>query len=221
MIECTDKNIWYVKKRRFKRKRRFVVLLIFIILLVSFIYYHTLVCKEIFNHCINYSYSYSNEAVNEAVLSTTNDGLSYNDLISIDKNSNGDIALMSVNSIKANLLNKKIAIETTNILKEKLKNGIPIPWLAFTGISVLSGYGNSINFKTANVSSVNCEFRSSFKSVGLNQTLHSIYIDVICDVNFTVPFNAKNSKCTTSVLISETVLIGKVPETYLNGKLFN
>lgn len=221
MIECTDKNIWYVKKRRFKNKRRFAVLLVFTILLLAFIYYRTLICKEIFNHCINYSYSYSNEAVNEAVLNSTNDGLNYNDLIVIDKNSNGDISLMSVNSVKVNSLNKKIAIETSNILKKKLENGIPIPWLTFTGINMLSGYGNSVNFKTANVSSVKCEFRSSFKSVGLNQTLHSIYIDVICSVNFTVPFNSKNSECITSVLISETVLIGKVPETYLNGKLFN
>lgn len=221
MIECTDKNIWYVKKRRFKNKRRFVVLLILISVIFGYIYYHTLVCAEIFNFCVDYAYSYSTEAVNKTILNSVSDSVKYSDLVTVDKNVNGDITLMTVNSIKVNTLNKEIATATSNILKDKLKQGIPIPWLTFTGIGVLSGYGKTITFKTVSVSSVNCNFNSNFKSVGLNQTLHSVYINVICEVIIEVPFNSKKVRTETSVLVSETVLVGKVPETYLNGNLFN
>ena len=92
--------------------------------------------------------------------------------------------------------------------------------MAFTGIDLLSGIGQRVYFKTINVTSVICQFNSTFNSVGINQTLHSIYIDVICEVNMNIPLSSIKKTCTTQVLISEAVLVGKVPEIYLNGKIF-
>lgn len=221
MIECTDKNVWYVKKRRLKKKRRFTILLILLIIICGYLYYHNLICAQIFRYCSDYSYSSSTDSVNKAVLNNLKDNVKYSDLILVDKNDNGDITLMSVNSYKVNMINREISLEASKILSEKLKNGIPIPCLAFTGVEMLSGYGKSVNIKTANVISVKSDFASTFKSVGLNQTLHSIYVEVVCEVIIELPFNSKTSQYKTSVLIGETILVGKVPDTYLNGKLFS
>ena len=220
MIECTNKNIWYKKKRKKSAKRLFAFLLLLIISLSLMAYYRFLICTQIFKISSDYAYAYSTEAVNEAVLYSLSESVNYNDLMSVVRNNDGDIVLMSANSYKVNYISREITKTTSNILDRKLKGGIPIPLLAFSGIEILSAYGKEVNFKALNVSSVICDFSSEFKAVGINQTLHSIYVNVICDVKIEVPLAPQVKTCETSVLISETVLIGKVPEIYLNGKLF-
>ena len=62
---------------------------------------------------------------------------------------------------------------------------------------------------------------SKFTSVGINQTLHSIYIDVISTIELNMPLNSATSTCKTQILISETILVGKVPDIYLKDGLFS
>ena len=118
-------------------------------------------------------------------------------------------------------MQNSFASSTAILIKEKVSKGVNIPFFAFTGISFLSGYGNNVKVKIVNNVSVVCNFSSKFTSVGINQTLHSIYVDVISQIKLSVPFNNHNVKCATSVLISETVLIGKVPDIYLKEGLFS
>ena len=82
----------------------------------------------------------------------------------------------------------------------------------------MAGYGIKIDFKALYLSDVNCEFKSEFKSVGINQTLHSIYVVVVSRVNVEIPLSKKTVVCKTEVLIAESVLIGKVPEFYFNNE---
>jgi hypothetical protein len=105
-------------------------------------------------------------------------------------------------------------------LKEKLSQGVEIPLFSFSGLKVISGYGPKIKYKTVNVVSVVCDFLSDFSQMGINQTLHSIYLEITSVVNIQAPFVEKNKECKTKVLINEAVLIGKIPEVYLNGKIF-
>lgn len=220
MIECTDKYIWYKKRRRFKFKRLFAFVLIITIVFGGFLYYKQVISRQIFKICADYAYTYSTEAVNQAVLYSLKDSVRYSDLVTVDKNNSGDIVLISTNSYKVNTINREVATKTKDLLRKKLADGIPIPILVFTGIEIISGYGSVMQMKTVAVANVICKFSSAFKSVGINQTLHSIYIDVESSVNIEVPFSSTETSCTTSVLISETVLVGKIPDVYLDGKLF-
>lgn len=220
MIRCYAENIWYVKKKRKKRKKFLVLFFIIFLISILFSYYRYVVSEHIISICVDYTNSFATEAVNNAVLISLKDEIKYSNLIFIEKNNSGDIVLMNTDSLKINTINREIATITQQNLKERLKIGIDIPVLAFSGISLLSGYGVTLNFNSISISEVVCNFSSKFQSVGINQTLHSIYIDVVCEVNIEIPLNKKTEKSVTSVLISEAVLIGKVPDTYLNGNLF-
>ena len=88
--------------------------------------------------------------------------------------------------------------------------------MAFSGVDFLSGYGKKINIKTLAVTSVDCDFYSEFNSVGINQTIHSIFVNVKCEIEV-FNFPKKTVKeFETKVLICQSVLVGKVPEIYLN-----
>ena len=52
--------------------------------------------------------------------------------------------------------------------------------------------------------------------LGINQTVHRIYLDVECNVSVDSIINYKISSIETDILIAETVIVGGVPETYYN-----
>ncbi len=222
MIECVKYNVYYKKKKfRFKKKRFFSTLLIFFIVLLLILFYRNSVYKQLISISCDYAYSYSTEAVNESILNSLSQEIKYVDLVNTEKNQAGEIVYMTTNSFKVNLISREIATATSELLKNKLDKGVPVPTFAFTGIGVFSGYGKPVYLRTLNVSSVVCEFDSQFKSVGVNQTLHSIYVNVYTTTSIELPLTNKVIKSNTSVLINETVLVGKVPEVYLSGDIFN
>ncbi len=219
MIECSNETIYKKRHKISKKKRRFFVCLILV--LVGFIcyFYSKIVCENVFNIISEKCYSISAEVVNTAVKNSSAMNVGYDGLIRMEKNKDGDIVAISANSNKINFISREIEAITKSELDNVLKNGIEVPLMAFSGIQALSGYGNSVKVKTINVSSVVCDFKSNFKSAGLNQTLHSIYIDVLVTVKTALPIKSYTKSCNSRVLICETVIVGKVPETYFNGQL--
>ncbi len=159
-------------------------------------------------------------AVNDAVYYTLSDEMRYEDLVTILRNENGDIVSFSANPLKIN----KIARDTASISQSNLKNlslnGIPVPMGALTGIEALAGLGPNIHFRIIPVSSVSCGFSSVFDSVGINQTKHSIYLNVVADISIVMPARTKNFAVTTQILVGESVIVGKVPDTFLQSDVF-
>jgi sporulation protein YunB len=128
---------------------------------------------------------------------------------------------MTTDSYKLNVISREVEKHSFTILKSKIEKGVQIPFLAFLGLDFISGYGRKINFKMLAVSSVECDFLGEFSSVGINQTLHSIYINVKSKIKISKFFNKTEQVYTSKILLCETIIVGKVPEVYLNGKIFN
>lgn len=58
--------------------------------------------------------------------------------------------------------------------------------------------------------------RSEFTHQGINQTLHRVYLQVVCEVSILTPFEDITEKIINQVLLAENVIIGNIPETYYN-----
>ena len=220
MIECSAENIWYKKRPRKKRRRFLIFVLVVLFLCGGILYYKKFVSENVFRICSDYSYTSATNAANKAIINVFSNEIEYDDIMIVSKNSSGEIEMLTANAPKINLFSRKIANITLTELERKLKEGIPVPSLSFTGIDLLSGYGRDTIIKTVTVADVTCDFASEFKSVGINQTLHSIYANVIINVNIELPLAKKTETHVAKVIVAETVLVGKVPEIYLNGGLF-
>lgn len=222
MIECSNKNVWYIKRRRHKKgvKRLFSCFFLCFFIILGVFYYKNVTTKRIISLCSDTAYSYSTQAINNAVSLTLSDKINYENLIDVQKNSNGDVIYMSANTYKINKINTSVAKNGKSFIEKELKNGIKVPILAFLGIDIISGYGREINFKSLSVSSVKCDFSSEFASVGINQTKHTLYLIAETEIFIDIPLNRCSRKFDTKVLISESVIVGNVPDIYLSGKLF-
>lgn len=159
-------------------------------------------------------------AVNDAVYYTLSDEIRYDDLVSLNRDNEGNIISVAANPLKIN----KIARDTASISQSNLKNlslnGIPIPLGALTGIEAFSGLGPNIHFRIIPVSSVSCDFTSEFESVGINQTKHSIFLNVVADISIVMPSRTKNFAVLTEILVGESVIVGQVPDAYLQSDVF-
>lgn len=221
MIECTTDFI-YKKTKKFNFRFKFKRIVIFVcIIAIVLSYFKFVVYNQIYKICYDSFYAYSLESVNNAILIQTETQNAYDSIITVEKNSDGEITLISTNQVKINKIKGEIVNKSEILLKNKLQKGVPIPLLAFFGLGFLSGYGKQIYYKNLTVSTVSSDFLSVFESVGINQTRHSIYIVVSPEVTYNVALFSKKAKCNAKVLICETVLIGKVPEVYLKGSILN
>jgi sporulation protein YunB len=210
------------KSKKRKRKKRLLYVLIGIALtaVVLFFYFQRNVTRVLISISEATMRASTAIAVNDAVYYTLSDTMRYDDLVTVTRNDTGDIVAISANSLKIN----KIARDTASISQSNLKNlslnGIPVPLGALTGIEAFAGLGPSIHFRIIPVSSVSCGFSSSFESVGINQTKHSIYLNVVADISIVMPSSTENFAVATDILIGESVVVGAIPDTYLQSDIF-
>ena len=58
-------------------------------------------------------------------------------------------------------------------------------------------------------------FASNFTQAGINQTLHQLIMEVSVDVAVLVLGRTSSFTITSEVVVAETVIIGDVPQTFL------
>ena len=201
----------------FKKKKLIAVLLVLAALILSvFLYFRRNVTPVIIEVSEATVKSITTLAVNDAVYCTLSDALKYEDLVSVSRNEDGDIVYMQANSLKINAIARDVASLSQKNLDEMGSRAMKVPLGAFSGTAVFAGMGPEIDLKIIPIGSVYCEFSSVFEAVGINQTRHKIYLDVEADVELIIPAASATVSSKTQVLICESVIVGKVPSTFLN-----
>ena len=140
----------------------------------------------------------------------------YDDLVTIMKDENGNVNMVKANIIPINKIISDVAVEIQNELENISNEDVEIRLGSFTGSRILSGRGPSIKFKIFSVGDVLTDFKSEFKSAGINQTLHRMYLEVKCNVSILTPFNSIDRQITNQVIIGENIIVGTTPNTYYN-----
>ena len=212
------------KKHRTKRQRvrRLLTVLVcaLTVIIVLFIYFQRNATRVLISISEATMRASTTVAVNDAVYYTLSDEMRYEDLVTITRDEQGAIVAVAANPLKIN----KIARDTASISQSNLKNlslnGIPVPLGALTGIEALAGLGPSIHFRIIPVSSVSCDFSSTFESVGINQTKHSIYLNIVADISIVMPSRTENFAVITEILVGESVIVGNIPDAYLQSDIF-
>lgn len=212
------------KKRRTKkfskRKLLYVLLAILFFSVIVLIYFQRNVTRVLISISEATMRASTTVAVNDAVYYTLSDEMRYDELVKISRDAEGEIIAVAANPLKINKIARDVASISQSNLKNLSLNGIPIPLGALTGIEALAGLGPSIYFRIIPVSSVSCGFSSTFESVGINQTKHSIYLNVLADISIVMPSRTENFAVLTDVLIGESVIVGTVPDAYLQSDIF-
>ncbi len=135
--------------------------------------------------------------------------------VRFEKNEAGEVTAISsnmthVNALSATLLDRVIGLTGNRNIT------VSIPAGNLTGLSLLMGRGPGIPVEIMVLTSSHVEFRNNIVTAGINQTKHQISLLVIVDIDVLVPWGSESAQICTELLIADTVVVGQVPETYLN-----
>ena len=141
--------------------------------------------------------------------------IQYDRIVFFEKDLDGRITALKtnmseVNRLKTDILNiindEILALDTSDI-------GIPLGSLFFP--EFLSGKGPAIPVHILSIRNSDANFVSHFSQAGINQTLHRLNMEVSIDVAVLVLGQTGSFTMTSEVVVAETVIVGQVPQTYL------
>lgn len=154
-------------------------------------------------------------AINAAIAEQVAAGkLDYADMVTVEKDRNGAVTAIRTNMERINLLKTGIL----DCIDEKLDNlsveklGVPIGSVLLP--ELFSGRGPRIPVRVLAVRTSDAVFRNDFSAAGINQTRHSIYIDIQVTVTILTWAGTRDVLVDATVAAAETVIVGTVPTTY-------
>lgn len=140
----------------------------------------------------------------------------YDELYTIEKDSNGEIKMIKSNVVPMNNLISDLTENIQNEFEEMENPEISIPIGSLSGIYFLSGSGPDLSLDISVTGTVETEIKSEFIAQGINQTLHKVFVNFECNMKIVTPVKNYNKKITNQVIIAEHIIIGDIPDNYYN-----
>lgn len=141
--------------------------------------------------------------------------VSYADFITIQRDEGGAITALTTDMAQMNLLRAELTAAILEALDGVDVSDIRVPLGSLFDLEPLWAKGPAIKARAMTVGTVRAEFDSRFTSAGVNQTLHRIWLEVAVPMKLLLPGGTAEAEVNTRLCVAETVIVGKVPDTYL------
>ena len=152
-------------------------------------------------------------AINRQVAEHAEAG-NYHTLMHIERDEQGKIVMMAADMPLINTLITGLIEDIDSSLNDLGEQRLTIPLMAVTGSKLLSSLGPDIPINISGIATPNVKLSDSFVAAGINQTKHSIYLEVEAQIQVAVPFQKETCSVSTKVLLAEGIFMGDVPETF-------
>ncbi len=146
-------------------------------------------------------------------------GVEYDELMNVRMDNSGQVALLSANTVRMNLLADTAGSAAMRRLDSMSSERVSVPLGAALGLSILAGSGPDIPVSIVPVGSVRTEFATEFEASGINQTRHKVYLKISANIRIVIPTGAKNTEVTANMLVAESIIVGGVPEGFVGYNL--
>jgi sporulation protein YunB len=155
------------------------------------------------------------QSINQVISDRVNLNIDPQTLMNVTLDSRGRVVLIQPNTMEFN----KIAADTTIKVQDKLKEiseeQINIPMGQIFGSQLLASMGPNITVTVIPVGTVQVKVIDKFEQAGINQTRHMIYLIATTQIRIVVPLVSKSISVDTQMPIAEYVVVGDVPNTYV------
>lgn len=205
-----------VKYRFFYRRRNgtlFRIICIILALLIGVLLTDAKLRPAIYELAVIEANAVSSKIIHTAVEETlAKDGVSYSDIVSISRTENGGITGITTDIVKLNLFKSRVTNAVDSAFADKGSAKVSVALGSASGITFLSGFGPYVNVKIGMSSSTQSDFENLFESAGINQTQHSVMLNLETQVVLTMSGRRVASKVKTSFCVAQTVIVGSVPD---------
>ncbi|MDD5927724.1 MAG: sporulation protein YunB [Firmicutes bacterium] len=161
---------------------------------------------------VNYVAMKINASLRQGMYSADLDGT----LIHVERDSEGKIKYLEPDSRLINRIvlefmsgvNETYSMEDTQVVKVNL--GV------ITGSKIISQMPFTTKIKVQPLSLTKFQYETEFETQGINQTRYCVYCTINSKIRILAPFTDKISEINRKFLLAEAVIVGDVPETYVD-----
>ena len=140
--------------------------------------------------------------------------ISYDRMVSVDKDLNGNVTAVRTNMEEINRLKSAVLRRVDEKLEQLSWEQLGVPSGAVLRPELFSGRGPDIPVRVLAVRTSDAVFRNEFSEAGINQTLHIITIDIHVVITVLTWTGTRDIPVDSAVIAAQTVIVGTVPATY-------
>lgn len=178
----------------------------------SVMYLRELSCDMVLSDAVDLMTLCVNDTINRT-LSGRDYGYDY--FVTIDRDESGAVTAIKANMARINALSSELLSDIVEAA-DKGELSLSIPLGNILGSSLLLGKGPDIPVDITLLTSSRVDFKNELSAAGINQTKHEMKLDVVVDIDVVLPWRTVSTQVVTEILIAETVIVGEVPQTYLD-----
>lgn len=135
----------------------------------------------------------------------------------VEKSEEGEPALVLPDTGAMNRFRSELTLLISKRLNEMKSAQIVIPLGNLSGMEFFSNRGPNLTVDAYPYGEVFVELFSEFSAAGVNQTRHAMAVRVTLDVSMALPGQPScGTRVVATVPMSETVVVGSVPNSYTN-----
>ena len=190
-----------------------IIVMIFLIVVMTLRSKYRFVIRDLAETSVmNTTSDLTNDAIAKQIAAGN---IAYDRIVYFEKDLDGRITALKTNMSEVN----RLKTDVLNIINDEIMAldnsdiGVPIGSLFLP--ELFSGKGPAIPVHILSIRNSDASFLSSFSQAGINQTLHRLNMEVSIDVAVLVLGETSSFTMTSEVVVAETIIVGQVPNTFL------
>lgn len=201
--------------RLFRRLRTIVILILLLAMVILLLFrwkFNQPVRDLAQAQVINATSDLINDAIDRQIEAGD---IQYDRIVYFEKDLNGAITALKTNMSEVN----RLKTNTLNIINDEIlaldQSDLGVPMGSIFLPEFFSGRGITLPVQIIAIRNSDAYFESHFTQAGINQTLHRLNMCVLVDVSILVLGHTASFTVTSEVVVAETIIIGDVPDTFL------
>lgn len=139
----------------------------------------------------------------------------YRQFVCVERDDTGRVLSAETDVVAINRLKAAVSNAVMEELTVREKQTVQIPLGNLLGGSFFTGRGPFLPVSVHTSGTVITTLTGEFADAGINQTNHSLYLDMKVMIAAALPMERVSMEISTRFLVCETVIVGEVPETML------
>ena len=210
-----------MRRRRFVYRRNswlFKTVCVSIVLLISVLLLDAKLRPALYDLAALEAYAISSKTVNSAVEKILSENApAYSEIVNINYTENNAVTGITTDIVKLNLFKSRVTNAIDEEFNKKEKTDITVSLGTASGVALFSGWGPYIDVEVGFSSSTQSDFENVFSSAGINQTQHSVMLNIETTVILTMSGKRIKQTVETSFCVAQTVIVGTVPNVMVEG----
>jgi sporulation protein YunB len=158
------------------------------------------------------------EAINRSIAKRVAEETNYSRLVNFREGANGKVTAGYFNLQEAGRIQERAVLSVQEELEHLQEQELSVPLGMAIGSPFFSDLGPEVKVKVLPVGHVTSDVKWQTKDVGINQSVHILYLDLHVDARVIIPFASKETQVKAKAPIAYLVMVGDVPQMVYNAK---